>query len=169
MAPPPFLALIFSMTTRKEAVAQGLTQYHLSKPCAKGHLGMAWVAGGCAECTLLRGKRIRTTDADKARRHAHNATDKSKQTGKRNEVRRKYGITLEEYQSYFAGKTHCPICNNEFQGAGNLGTAPCLDHCHSTGKIRGAICGNCNRMLGYAKDNPDTLQRAIAYLENQGT
>lgn len=40
-----------------------------------------------------------------------------------------------------------------------------IDHCHTTGKIRGLLCTNCNNMLGKAKDNVEVLKKAISYLE----
>jgi hypothetical protein len=40
-----------------------------------------------------------------------------------------------------------------------------VDHSHNTGVIRGLLCNNCNLMLGYAKDNIQTLKQAILYLE----
>jgi len=39
-----------------------------------------------------------------------------------------------------------------------------VDHCHTTGKVRGLICSACNRVLGYSKDNIKTLENAILYL-----
>lgn len=39
-----------------------------------------------------------------------------------------------------------------------------IDHCHSTGKIRGLLCQNCNIALGGFKDSIETLQSAIKYL-----
>ena len=35
---------------------------------------------------------------------------------------------------------------------------------HTTGKIRGLLCRNCNRALGAFKDNVERLQRAIDYI-----
>lgn len=39
-----------------------------------------------------------------------------------------------------------------------------LDHCHSTGKIRGLLCRNCNSGIGLLGDNVEGLQAALAYL-----
>lgn len=40
-----------------------------------------------------------------------------------------------------------------------------LDHDHSSGRVRGWLCGNCNRALGLFRDNEMILRRAIKYLE----
>ena len=42
----------------------------------------------------------------------------------------------------------------------------CLDHKHDESKLfRGILCGNCNRMIGFAKDNPEVLRAGAEYLE----
>lgn len=52
----------------------------------------------------------------------------------------------------------CAICPN--------GLAYAVDHCHTTGKVRGYLCSHCNLMLGHAQDNPEVLRRAAQYLED---
>jgi len=49
----------------------------------------------------------------------------------------------------------CEICNSTVDTV--------VDHCHTTGKVRGMLCSGCNSILGYAKDNTDTLQKAVEY------
>lgn len=39
-----------------------------------------------------------------------------------------------------------------------------VDHCHKTGRIRGLLCGRCNKMLGQARDSVEFFARAIDYL-----
>lgn len=39
-----------------------------------------------------------------------------------------------------------------------------IDHCHETGKFRGLLCGNCNNLLGMAKESEQTLLSAVQYL-----
>ena len=41
----------------------------------------------------------------------------------------------------------------------------CVDHCHSTGKIRGLLCTNCNQGIGHLKDDLNIIKSAIRYLE----
>lgn len=53
----------------------------------------------------------------------------------------------------------CAIC-----GRAPNGRAHHIDHSHSTGKIRGVLCMNCNQGLGHFKDDPTLLGQAIAYL-----
>ncbi len=50
----------------------------------------------------------------------------------------------------------CPICLVEKKLV--------FDHDHETKKQRGWLCNNCNRGLGYFKDNSDGLIRAANYL-----
>lgn len=38
------------------------------------------------------------------------------------------------------------------------------DHCHTTGCIRGLLCGNCNTGLGMFRDDPGTILLACLYV-----
>lgn len=70
----------------------------------------------------------------------------------------KYGLTYEEYQTMLVEQNgECAICSKVLE-------KPCIDHCHTTGKVRGLLCNSCNTGLGHFKDNPDSLEAAIRYL-----
>ena len=54
----------------------------------------------------------------------------------------------------------CKICNVKFSKS-----TACVDHCHTTNKVRGLLCRLCNIGLGHFKDNTEILTNAITYLE----
>lgn len=77
-------------------------------------------------------------------------------------IRRVYGITQAEYDAMLEKQNgKCAICNNTDEVEGRK---LAIDHCHTTGRVRGLLCGKCNRGLGLFKDNPDLLLKAISYL-----
>ena len=76
---------------------------------------------------------------------------------------RKYGIGLAQYQRLLRHQNNvCAICAGK--ESAQFKNVLHVDHCHASGKVRGLLCNGCNRMLGYAKDEPKTLRRAAAYL-----
>lgn len=100
-----------------------------------------------------------------------------KQCGKEQQSKwyysRKYGITLETRDNLLKAQNgKCAICgiNTTFKlkaGAGsNIGEEAIVDHCHTSKKIRGVLCGACNVGLGSFKDNVNSLKSAISYLSN---
>src|SRR4051812_37675055 len=71
--------------------------------------------------------------------------------------RRTYGISVKEVDElYLSQGKQCAICGKAGgvgRGVG-VGRGLHLDHCHKTGKIRGLLCGKCNRALGWLNDDP---------------
>jgi len=77
---------------------------------------------------------------------------------------RKRGITIEEYdKAYRAQHGNCWICNThkEIYDADRLA----IDHCHSTSKFRGLLCGSCNSAIGLFGESEERMNRAIEYLK----
>jgi hypothetical protein len=82
-------------------------------------------------------------------------------------VRRQYGITLADYeQMVYNQEQKCAICGNEDEVEGRR---LAIDHCHLSGKVRGLLCGKCNRGLGLFNDNQELLNKAISYLTKYST
>jgi len=72
-----------------------------------------------------------------------------------------YGISLEDYHAMLARQGGaCAICRRKFD------QTPCVDHCHSSGKVRGLLCRKCNIGLGFCKDDLKLMRAATAYLES---
>jgi len=90
---------------------------------------------------------------------AHRCKPCAKVYGRDRHIQLTYGLTAAEYDNLAAGGCH--ICGLEC-GSGNK---LAVDHDHATGKIRGALCGKCNRGIGLLGDDPFLLRCALAYLE----
>ena len=72
-----------------------------------------------------------------------------------------YGIRIEEYNEMLSKQNGvCALCGNE----NSVNKEMNVDHNHTTGKIRGLLCHNCNIGLGAFGDNIDKLFLAIKYL-----
>lgn len=79
-------------------------------------------------------------------------------------LKRKFGIGLEEYKKMLDDqKGVCKICGQVDINNKQLA----VDHCHTTGHIRGLLCGSCNRGIGYFRDSQDILLKAVKYLNEQ--
>lgn len=86
-------------------------------------------------------------------------------------LRKTYNISLEEYRQMFVDQSNkCAICGLDgFKICKDAKTLLVVDHCHSTGKVRGLLCHNCNRGLGLFQDNTEYLGAAIKYIERATT
>jgi hypothetical protein len=73
-----------------------------------------------------------------------------------------YGITVSQFQKLRSEK-FCGICRKPF-----CTYVPSIDHCHSTKKVRGALCRECNSGLGFFADDPLALLRAAHYVAHEG-
>ncbi len=78
---------------------------------------------------------------------------------------KKHNLTVERRNAMIAKQENrCSCCKAEFGPRPRA--APCVDHSHKTGKVRGVLCGRCNSALGHAKDNPKVLRALADYLES---
>lgn len=82
---------------------------------------------------------------------------------------KRYKLTEAEHTALKeAQRNLCAICKNpEFVLKRNGKVAELsIDHCHTSGKIRGLLCRNCNAALGQFRDSIDLLEQAKRYLEH---
>jgi hypothetical protein len=100
---------------------------------------------------------------------AQNMADgfQSRCNGCNSSKRRELNVTRQMIEDIFdrqGGK--CAICTKDISieiGAPAKIHAH-VDHDETTSKIRGLLCGNCNRGIGCLKHDTNTLQNAIRYL-----
>lgn len=87
-------------------------------------------------------------------------------------LRRNYGISLNDYNELVITQCGaCAICGDvpcEEPDAGRNQMRLHVDHDHKTGEIRGLLCSDCNRGIGFFKDDPEMLKRAAHYLAGRG-
>ena len=75
-----------------------------------------------------------------------------------------YGMTVADYDAMLARQGgRCAICRRP-PGKRRLA----VDHDHRTGRNRALLCGSCNLLIGYARENLRVLWAAIEYLHRHG-
>lgn len=76
----------------------------------------------------------------------------------------KYGMSMEQYAELLKQQEgKCAICFSDKPRQGKSLFFH-VDHNHKTGKVRGLLCGPCNRGLGYLQDSLVILENSIKYL-----
>ena len=79
-------------------------------------------------------------------------------------MRTKYGLTSEKYNQMVENQGGvCAICKTK-PNFNKWKKRFAIDHCHTTGRVRGLLCDACNRGIGMLKDDPSILENAIKYL-----
>lgn len=109
---------------------------------------------------LRRREEIRAYQRQYKKRERLQHPGRHKQNNRKSHLKVTFGITLVEYDRLLETQGYaCALC--QAKPIKNL----CIDHSHSTGKIRGLLCGPCNRILGIIeKHQRSYLQRVELYL-----
>jgi hypothetical protein len=128
---------------RDAAIAAGETTY-AGAPCKFGHTERFTASANCVECN----KAALERDAE-ARRWSRRL--------------RLYGIDRAGYDALHKSQGgKCPICVEPLPAIDRTH----IDHCHTTGRVRGLLCGPCNQAIGLLKECPDRMGRAAAYVRD---
>jgi hypothetical protein len=107
---------------------------------------------------ILRKHNAKQSTKERKRRHEQVFKERHPEYFRDKQILRQYGLTRQERDELFAKNDGlCWVCGQN--------PATDIDHDHNTGRVRGALCYNCNRALGHAKDNPKTLRSLADYLE----
>jgi hypothetical protein len=128
----------------------------------------------CIKCEEAQKKLHRLNNPEKTKKISKKAYEKRKANGKHqdSELRRKYNITLDDYNKMFQEQSGCcKLCGIH---QSEVSRTFAVDHCHKhekeTGEIlvRGLLCDNCNLGLGNFQDNIKTMRLAVKYLNKNG-
>ena len=123
----------------------------------------------CKDCSATYQKEYRKNNPEKSSFYKRN-TDSAK--NREYQYLYKHGISREEFLKVLEEQGGCKICGIDILA---LNEKWYVDHDHNCCKQntscnkcqRGILCRSCNLMLGYAKDNVDTLQKAVSYLREK--
>lgn len=90
------------------------------------------------------------------------AAGKRSLSNRKSHLKRKYGLTLEEYDRMLAEQGgRCGICGRQ----PTRGVSLHVDHCHLTGRVRGILCFRCNNALGDFDHDTTLVTAAARYLQ----
>lgn len=166
-----------SRVCNKCGIDKLLEDFHVHKQC---RLGRAYTCAVCvnklvkAWSQTARGKesqrKAKRKFADRPENRARkNARDlarsrlgsvKQRQFDKN--LRQTYGIDSEDWARLFNGQDgRCAVCRAVLK----FDSSTHVDHCHRSKKVRGLLCGPCNRALGQVKDDTWRLRELALYVE----
>lgn len=158
----------------KRRSAKGPRVRHTTSPCVKCGSAERYPSGSCKACNRASEKRrqerdpeaFRVSGNERNRRYKEGLPAEEKRTRNRKHNLRKalltYGLTMEQYETMLASQNGlCAICGGTSNGRSEHLH---IDHDHATGKVRALLCHTCNTGVGLFNDDPELLQKVIAYL-----
>ena len=116
---------------------------------------------GCIKNEILRKSSIARGDNKYPKKM--DEREKASYRSRLHRLNREYNLTELDYQELSDNQSGlCPICGRSLDWSSKV---PHVDHDHSTGKVRGLLCHQCNVGLGSFRDNIDSLERAKLYIK----
>ena len=107
--------------------------------------------------------RVKRAEAQRRYREKHKDNPRLKEVERNGHYKRKYGISIEDYNNKFEEQEgKCAICGTHQL---ELKRRFVVDHHHDTGAVRSLLCYSCNNIIGLAKESTKTLSNAIRYIE----
>lgn len=122
----------------------------------------------CSGCEKASSKQWRKDNADRVKQQNANYDSAKKRRGNRRWWLKLYGLDEEQYAALLAEQEGlCAICHQPETWIDSRTGEPrklAVDHCHNTHRVRGLLCGKCNRGIGLFDDDATRLGRASEYL-----
>mgnify|MGYP001565846128 FL=1 len=119
----------------------------------------------CLDCKTAYNRKWRSENYDRYKESVRRWRRKNlvsiRKSYRANLLKYVHKLTVREYNLMFKNQDYkCAICK-EFPSRESLG----VDHDHTTGKIRGLLCGNCNRALGLLRENRNVALGLVEYID----
>jgi len=126
-------------------------------------------ANYCATCQSATTQEWAKNNAAKVRARNAQRSKTKKKRDHRQWWLRLYNLTQEDYTDLLEAQGGaCAICRRPESVIDSRTGEPrnlSVDHDHITGRVRGLLCGRCNRGLGQFADSPEMLRLAAQYLD----
>lgn len=155
-----------TFTCSKCKLCKTKDDFHVSRSSYKGRFSQ------CKECVLRDRKTPEGETKRKAQLKAYR--DNTKEIPERAEKHKRatkssgfyvnYGIDIKIYETMLdTQKSKCALCDihMELSYRGLV-----VDHCHTTGRVRGLLCNKCNLGIGHLQDDTSIIEKALVYLKS---
>lgn len=117
----------------------------------------------CRLCENARAKAWRNANREHVRKSDNAYYQANKERERLTRIARTYKVSREE-AARLEATTECEVC------AAPLGTGQrAIDHCHTSGALRGVLCHRCNLTLGKLGDDAGLARRMADYLDQRRT
>jgi len=92
---------------------------------------------------------------------AHKTTSYCKYHNAIYQQSRLYNLSMNEVEE-LRKIEKCESCGDIIEGNSKV-----IDHCHTTGRVRGVICRWCNLSLGNLSESIEKMEKLIIYTKNK--
>lgn len=118
----------------------------------------------CNSCRSLAAKEWRLKNPNAAKKYRSDPQAKIRARGRH--LLNEYGLTLAGFEKLLVSQDYkCAVCDRPYAMITDTKCNLVVDHCHTTGEIRGLLCNTCNTTIGHMKDDPNRLRRMADYIE----
>ena len=115
----------------------------------------------CKECSKKRFKEYHTTNIDKRKEYQKEYRKNNKDKIKNTNILWRYSISSQEADEMFMQQgCKCAICSKVIIKTKDRH----IDHCHSSGQVRGILCAKCNTAIGLLNEDTNIMISAISYV-----
>lgn len=128
----------------------------------------------CKECRQKYYKESRLKDIDKTREldrerykinaeyrreYARNYRKNNPEKTRETHLKGTYGITSVDFNNMLKSQNNkCGVCDRDMKDYGKFF---CVDHNHTTNKIRGLVCDPCNYGMGFYEKHKDKYEKYL--------
>lgn len=137
----------------------------------RGKSGIQWDAScGYSEeewKSFSKTKRWRLRNPELMKSYVKDWADRNKEQrtaiSRKARLKNTFGLTVQDYENLLDSQGKCcAICGTDTPTGKWKVFA--VDHCHTTGAVRGLLCNECNRGMGLLRDSAELCMKASLYL-----